>query len=352
MHANRRLLLAAPLLAAACAEPAHVEREWTAFGATARAEVYATTAGAAEEIVDHVVAGVASVEGAMSTDVAASELNRLNARAASEAYHTDNRDLYRCIRLALDYAKASGGTYDPTLRPLTRLYEGRNAPDAAAIEAALADVGWREVVTEREAVAVRFRREGTALDLRGIVSGYALDVAARNFALVGSRSGLLRLGDHAYAWRSPPGAEHTRVALADPRDRAHSLGDLLLYSRGVAVAGPSVPPQGGVPLLDPATGRPAASDVVVAVAVADSAADADAVATALLVGGAQRGGKLLSETRRVEAVLLVRGPDGSRLLASVSLQERFEPSPELLRETGGEVRYLLPPPALQRLRRP
>ena len=95
-------------------------------------------------------------------------------------------------------------------------------------------------------------------------------------------------------------------------------------------------------VLDPRSGRPAASDVIVAVAIADSVADAIAVSRALLVGGSGRAGALLSKTRRVEALLLVGSESRPYFIASASLRGRLE----LAGDAAGDLRFLLPPAKL------
>ena len=101
-------------------------------------------------------------------------------------------------------------------------------------------------------------------------------------------------------------------------------------------------------VLDPRSGKPASSDVVVAVAIADSAADAIAISRALLVGGLSRAGLMLSEkTRRVEAVLVVAGDGEPYVLASASLRDRVELSAALAAEAPGGLRFLLPPAELE-----
>jgi hypothetical protein len=55
----------------------------------------------------------------------------------------------------------------------------------------------------------------------------------------------------------------------------------------------------------------------------------------------------VARARRVEALLLVAGPEGPYLLASASLRGRVEALPELSREIEGRVRFLLPPQPLQ-----
>ena len=335
------------LLLAGCAGPAHRERSWAAMGCQASAEVYTTTERDAGLLLDAIGEAVERVGSTMTLERPSSELNRLNAEASDGPYRLADRDLYRCIRLAVDYAKTSEGVFDPTVGAVTRLYGGPAPPPPAELVAAVESVGWSAVVFEREALAVRFGEPGMALDLGGVVHGYALDVAARNFARPGSRAGLLRLGHHVYAWGRPPDRPVWEVQLADPRSAGRPLVEVRVGTRGIALTGArEAPDAGGNPIVDPRNGRPAETNVLVAVAFADSAADADAVSTALYVGGSRRAGALLSKTRRVESILLVEGEKERYLIASASLDGRLKLSEELSREVAGQVRYLLPPARL------
>jgi thiamine biosynthesis lipoprotein len=362
---KRRLRLAAmiagtALLCAGCMDPQLEERSWTLQdGRTElQAEVYSATTHDAQLALEEIRRAVAEIEASMLGGRDAGGLGELNRAAAEDYYPVRDRDLYRCLLLALDYAKASEGAFDPTVGALLDLYEsaqqGGRAPSAMAIEQVLQAVGWQNVGVADEPRAIRLRRPGMKLDLGGVAKGFALDTAARNFARPGSLGGLLRIGGNAYAWNPPPGQSHWMLSVPDPREGGAELLQVRVANRGVAVSGHSGPGEtaadsmwGERLLLDPGTGRPAASDLLAAVAIADSAADADALATALFVAGSMRGAELLEKMRRVEAVLLVRGDEqGPYIMASGSLRDRLLLSPALATETGERIRYLLPPQSL------
>ncbi|MCP3982562.1 MAG: hypothetical protein GY716_25000 [bacterium] len=337
------------LLGTGCPDPVHRSSGWAAMGDRAEAEIYTITERDADLALEEFREAIEKVEALVDPGDADGELARLNVEAGAGHYRVEDRDLFRMALLALDWARASRGAFDPTVAPLTALWRDSTggAPDAAAIEAALGRVGWAEVAIAEEVRTVHFLAPGMSLDLGGVSKGFALDAAARAFTRTGNHGGVLRLGGNAYAWGWPPDELGHWVELADPRGTATDdwLG-LLVANRGIASSGVRDAGAACPVVLDPATGRPAASDVLVAVAVADSAADADAVATALLVAGSHRGADLLTRSRRVEAVLLVRGDRGPELLASGSLEERLRFAPGLTAETEGRVRYLLPPAKL------
>lgn len=355
LHAATLTLFSLLLTGTGCGRATLDVREWpVAQGASeARAEVYALTAGDAARALDEIRRSLDGVEPTLLSGRDAGALGLLNRRAAVDYFAPEDRDLYRCVLLALDYAKASEGAFDPTVGALLAVYERAGAtgriPTPQEIEAALPAVGWEKVAVADEAQALRFRRPGMKLDLGGVAKGFALDVAARSFARPGCLGGLLTLGGNAYAWGEHPGGQGWPVRVPDPRDRSRALLTVRTSNRGVAVSGQADPRSPAVELvprllLDPSTGGPAASDLIAAVGIADSGADADALSTALLVSGSTRGTELLRKMRQVEAILVVRGSrDRPFVLASASLRDRLELSPELAEETGGSIRYLLPP---------
>jgi len=341
-------LLFPMLIAAGCAEPAHVERTWTVLGAPLRVELYMTGEQEAELAFADIRTHIETVEAVMGPGPG-TELARLNTEAREDFYEVQDADFYRLLRLALDYAQVTRGAFDPTLAPLMRLYQrgpGRG-PGPTELERVLGQVGWDKVTVAPEARAIGFRNPGVELDLGGVAKGFALDIAARAFARPGVLGGVVQLGGNFYTWGEAPGRKAWVIDVPDPRVTGRDLLRVGLTNRGVAVSGHTAAADGSRVLLDPLDGRPASSDLIAAVGIADSGADADALSTALFVAGSMRGSELLLKLRRVEAVLVVRGEDGiPYVLASASLRGRLELSASLAAETEGQVRFLLPPEAL------
>lgn len=320
------------LLAGAACDTAHLEREWRAFDEVASAEVWATSERVAASLLDEFPASMQSVAASMSADDPESELARINATAREEYVPVEDHDLFRAIALAVDYARATDGAYDPTAGSLLRLWRESEAPSHERRAAALAQVGWRDVQLERGIFHVRFRRDGLQLDLDGLMQGYALDVAARKFVRSGSRAGLLRLGDDLYAWGPLPGVREWWVEL-------DGVSLMLTHSRAIAVERRDP----ARPTIDPRTGLPATSDIERVIVLADSSADAAAIARGILVAGSVRAGTILGEkTRRVEALIELEGGRGR--LASATLVDRIRTTSEATEDAP--IRFILPPNAL------
>ena len=335
------LLAVGAVLATACGGPAEVEGEFGAAPAV-QAKLFAGSEISARESLEAAESNLARARSTFDRegDPAASELARLNARAADGFYQVNSTDLYRALLLTLDWAKASEGAFDPTVGPLIRLYtrENQRLPSPNEVSITLDRMGWARVTIAQEAQAVRFQLPGMALDLGRVGQAYALDTAGRGLAQ-GAQAALLASDGLAYAWNAPPNSEGWSVELPNPR--GGSLGQVIVRSRGVAVAGNGV--GGTIRSFDPRSGQPASSDLAAAVAIADTTADAAALAESVYVLGSTAGGDLLTRSRRVEAVMLVTGNGPAYLLASASLQGRLTLSPEIEAQVEGRVRYLLPP---------
>jgi thiamine biosynthesis lipoprotein len=353
-----RIVAAAVAVAAtaACSEPVHMERRWTVMGTYASAEVYARSERGAEELLAKIRGSLESVDATMSNWNEDSELSRLNRAASRAPYTVQDPDLFRCIQMSFSYARATQGAFDPTVGPLMRAYGFRPlepaVPDDAALEQLRAHVGWRKVEIIAVAKAVRFKDPAVEIDLGGIAKGYALDVAARNFAAVGALGGIIDLGGNLYAWNHPPDRPTWTIGLRDPDDSSRVMATVELASRAVSTSGnyeQAFTEEGQTygHIMSADSGRPARSDIVSATAIADGGADADALSTAMFVVGSRQSSEYLRRARRVEAILLVEGRAGRSLLVSASLKGKFEVDPAFAKKIGGRVRYLLPPQKLE-----
>lgn len=335
-----------------CVEPGYGNRTWNVMGGEAHAEIHSAGQESAAKFLDEARSSMEAVDAAMNGSRPDSLLSEINRQAGGTPFVVDNRDLFRCIKLALEYAKRTEGAFDPTVGPLMRLYGPTTGqagePSAAAVEEARKRVGWDKVELFEESQAVRFLSPGVELDLGGISPGFAVDVARRNFARTGLRAGRLSLCGTTYAWGVPPEAEAWEIAVRSFQDRSVILGRLHLRDRAISISGDFAhgwqDPDGSAPVvIDVSRAIPADSDVIAAAALSDSGKESDALATAFHVAGSQRAASILDRSVRIEAILLIRTGEGPALLLSSSLREVLEIDPAFEEAVGGRIRYILPP---------
>jgi len=193
-------------------------------------------------------------------------------------------DLERVIGLALEAREQTAGRFDPTVYDaLTRAGYDRSfeqvEPAAAADDDSPQNArcgGWVTIDAENGAIEIE---PGFRIDLGGIGKGYAVDraieiLAVEGACLVNAGGDLAVRGDKPWpvGVEDGPTLELTRGAIATSgRDRRHwRRGDEERHH-----------------LIDPSTGRPAATDLVRVTVVAPSATEADVLAKTLFLSGEQ-----------------------------------------------------------------
>lgn len=192
------------------------------------------------------------------------------------------------FRTSLRIGRDSGGAFDVTVKPLSRLWGFLNnnssyVPAPAQVQKALAHVGLDRVKDEGTRLGLE---PGTGLDWGGIAKGLAVDLASRAAKSLGLASGFVNAGGNLYCWGSNPEGGAWKVGVKHPR-REGFLGVLSLRNLGAATSGDYQRyfESGGVRyhhIFDPKTGYPARGKQSVTI-VGPEAVICDGLSTAVFV---------------------------------------------------------------------
>jgi len=208
------------------------------------------------------VADVLRIEAKYSRYRADSVTTRINRAAGGEAVSID-AETAALLTYADRCHRISGGRFDLTSGVLRRAWDFRRSPpripDAIAIKAATALVGWNRV--EWDGSSVRLPDAGMEIDFGGIGKEYAADRAATVCADHGIGHGLVNLGGDVRATGPQPEGEPWRVGIRHPRREGAAIATVLLDSGAVATSGDyerffEIAGQRYSHILDPRTGRP------------------------------------------------------------------------------------------------
>jgi len=277
----------------------------------------------------------ARLEQTLSIYAPESDIARLN-RAAGNAPVPVPAAAREVLSLAVQYAERSQGAFDPTVTPLLRLWgfsggtTPEQPPDPAAIHRTLQLVGYRHLVLTNGTAGLT--RAGMAVDLGGIAKGYAVDVAFRAVKAQIGAGFLIDLGGNIRCrGQAQPGRPWT-IGVRNPFDREQLLGTIRLpddfavatsgnYERFVTIGGRRY-----AHILDPRTGLPVEGMAGVSV-LAPTAAEADALSTALFVLGPDRSRSILAGRPACEALFV---PDQTpvELWITPGLRDHFTAAPE------------------------
>src|SRR5262249_54557449 len=212
------------------------------------------------------------------------DVSRLN-RTAGPLIGLASRELARILRVARRLSRSLAGAFDPTIGPLCALWRGASIPSDDSTRQALCHAGQGSLRISGERVTLSHPR--SAIDLAGFGKGLTRDRIGAWLRRRGCTTALLTFGESSLVAVGRPAAQRWPVLLRHPfgdfagqfslEDRACSTS--AAFARSHRIGNRTVSD-----VIDPRTGRPVARDAQVTV-VADSAAAAEAVSTALLVLG-------------------------------------------------------------------
>jgi FAD:protein FMN transferase len=219
-----------------------------------------------------------------------SDVEDLNRRAFHEEVIVEP-PLFALLERSAELHAATEGAFDVTSTPLSRCWgfltrDGR-VPGDAEIDDARARAGMRHVRLDPATRAVRFDRAGVEVNFGAIGKGYALDRmasmlrrdGARRALLSAGRSSVLALGGRGRGW-----PVDVRPVLASRPAARLWIRNGAIGTSGAGEQFIEVDGRRYGHVIDPRSGRPA-SGVLGASVVTSTAADADALSTAFLIGG-------------------------------------------------------------------
>jgi thiamine biosynthesis lipoprotein len=300
---------------AACARPVHATIRGLTMGTSYAVELAAPIDDAARTgLAELIEIELAAIDRAMSTYDPRSELSEFN-RRQDLSWAPASRGLLEVLDSASRISTSTQGAFDVTVGPLVDLwgfgpqYGTRRIPNDMAIERIRESVGFRHVQIDPSAGAIRKTQTRTRVDLSAIAKGYGVDRLAMILDRQGVEDYLVEIGGEFRARGTTAAGRPWRVAIERPVADRRVLGEIVvLENRAIATSGTTKNffEQDGRHYshsIDPTTARPVEHPPMAVSVVADTAMEADAWATALLVLGPERG-YALAQTRDLAALLV------------------------------------------------
>jgi thiamine biosynthesis lipoprotein len=288
-----------------------------------------------ERLQAQIDAELEAVNAEMSTYLVSSELSRWNRAPAGKPVEVSPH-LLEVVRLAKQVSERSGGAFDVTVGPLVDAWgfgaadrSERTEPTPERIAELRATIGDAKLELDPAAGTLRKRVPGLRVDLSAIAKGHGCDRVAALLEVAGQHDYMIEIGGELrLRGRSPAGGgEGWAVAIERPTGdfagvrSVHTI--LELTDVAVATSGDyrnywSAGSTRFSHTIDPRTGRPITHDLAsVTVVHSESAALADAWATALDVLGPEEG-LALAERLDLAAYFLVRTEDGFEVRVSAA----------------------------------
>lgn len=250
-------------------------------------------------------------ENMLSKTVETSDIYRIN-HSNGKPTTVDEETIY-LLEKALDYAAMTDGAIDPTILPLSDLWnfgENEKVPDPTNIAFALSNVGYENVVIDKEANTVTLKNANAGVDLGFIAKGYIADKMKEYLISQGVESALINLGGNILCVGSKPDGSDFTLGIQEPfKDNSTNMplvktSDQSLVSSGVYER---YFYQNNVlyhHILDTNTGYPVDNGLWGVTILSDSSMVGDAYSTICMCLGPEDGMALIEATDGIEALFI------------------------------------------------
>jgi len=228
------------------------------------------------------------LESLFSVTDASSDVDRLNEANGEPLPVSD--ETAALLAEAIAYSEQTGGTFDPTIYPLMRLWgfsDTPAVPDESEIDALLGRVGVKSIRLDGTTVMLE---NGVGIDLGGIAKGYISDRLTALLRACGIEHAFLTLGGNVHVIGTKRDGNDWQIGLQDPNEPNGVLGVIAAKDTAIITSGSYQRyfEENGVRyhhILDPKTGHPADSDLLSVTIICENGTKADALSTALFVMG-------------------------------------------------------------------
>ncbi|OMH33701.1 FAD:protein FMN transferase [Motiliproteus sp. MSK22-1] len=258
------------------------------------------------------------IESRMSTYRKDSELSRFNTSKPGQWFDVTD-ETAKVVALGLTISQETQGAFDMTVGPLVNLWgfgPGKvisKAPTELQINNLLTQVGYDQIEV-RQTPPSLFKHQDAYLDLSAIAKGYAVDAVADTLGSQFSAY-LVEVGGELRAEGRKPSGENWRIAVESPVVETRDIQKVIkVEGTAIATSGDyrNYFEQDGVRYshtIDPTTGKPIRHRLASVTVLDPSCGRADALATALMVLGEEKG-LALAKSMKLPALFLVKQEQG------------------------------------------
>ena len=266
------------------------------MGTYVRLILYADSSEVAEKAAKEAFASFHSLNAIMSDYDSESELSLLD---ASRGWICISDDLFTVLRAAKHYCTISDGAFDVSCGPMVRLWRRsrrlQSLPREQYVEQAKQLVGNHLWELDEQTQSVRLLKEGMKFDLGAIAKGYAIDKAFEVIEKHGISSQLVDAGGDFRVGAPPPDTEGWKIA---KDNETVLLKNIAMATSGGRFQFVEIEGVRYAHIVDPKTGLGITSLATVHV-TAPTAMEADALATAVIILGKEKGNALIDKLPNV-----------------------------------------------------
>ncbi|MCO1333501.1 FAD:protein FMN transferase [Microbulbifer sp. OS29] len=314
------LLWVAVFLSACTPAPETWQLSGRTMGTSYHITVVQVPAGSDRETLQQLIdSELQQVNQEMSTYIDDSELMRFNHSPVGQRVPI-SQYLASVLEMSLDIYRRSDGAFEVTVGPLVNLWGFGSRPEPESIPSDVEIAGLLEIVGSDALTLTRgpdtvTKSRTVEVDLSAIAKGHGVDRVAVLLEQQGIFNYLVEIGGELRTLGVNPKGKAWRIGIETPGTAGQIVQEPILVSgRAVATSGDyrNYYERGGVRYshsIDPRTGRSLKHKLVSVTVIDDTCAEADGLATALNVLGAEAG-MAMAERDKLAVFMLVKTDDG------------------------------------------
>ena len=261
-----------------------------------------------------------AINRSMSTYDAQSELSRFN-----QAGHTDwiaaSADLTRVLGQARQISQLSSGAFDVSVGPLVNLWgfgpeqHAETIPGASELAHSRARIGYERLHIDPAQQAIRKDHPDLYIDLSGIAKGFGVDKVAEYLETQGVTDYLVEIGGEMRSRGINQDGQAWRIAIEEPTPGPRRIRKIIqLSGQSIATSGNyrnffERNGQRYSHMIDPTTAWPIKHELALVSVISDQVMHADALSTALMVAGPERGYQLAQAQNLAALFISVDGSE-------------------------------------------
>jgi thiamine biosynthesis lipoprotein len=255
-----------------------------------------------KKIVNKVIKRVEAIDDKMSIFKNDSEVSLISKN--SGLHHVKvSEETFNLLVLAKKYAKLTGGMYDITIAPLSKLYNFKKdeIPSDLEIKKTKKLVDYHKLHLNKFNKTVYLTKKGMAIDLGSIAKGYGVDEAVRILKENGVKDALINFGGDVYALGNDEYGKFWNIGIQNPlKNRGVSFLNLDVENKAVVTS--SVNEQFIIKdskfyhhIINPKTGYPLDLSLLSVTIIDESSTLADVLSTASFLIGLNNATELVKK---------------------------------------------------------
>jgi thiamine biosynthesis lipoprotein len=266
-----------------------------------------------EKVINEAIQRLNNIDDKMSVFKEESEISKINL-SAGIATELVSKDTYSVIKKAVKYSKILEGTFDPTIRPLVKLWgigaKEEKIPQKVKIDETLKLVNYNDVIFDESNYSIMLKYKKQALDVGGIAKGFAADEVRDIFYKHNIKSALIDLGGNIFALGSKVDGTPWKVGIQNPfKPRGEYIGILSVKNKSIVTSGNyeryfMKDGQRFHHIIDPKTGYPSQSKIISATIISDNSIDGDGLSTGVYIIGINKAIEIVEAIDGIDAIFI------------------------------------------------